>query len=196
MMDRIIIAIDPGAGGAIVWQSLAGKVQSKNMPDTLGSLWEMLHVFTLGESTPLCVIEKVGAYMPGNSGPSAVNFAEHVGALKMALIAAGIEHYLITPQKWMKEFVGKINYPDSLSLKDLKGEEKARVNARRKTYRKNILKAEAERRFPGLKVTLNNSDALGLLSYALTFYEQKSTAHKPCPSSVSSSAKEQLGLSL
>lgn len=167
----MIIAIDPGASGAIVWRGSNSHLESHNMPDTLRGILDLLNEAKAQaimnpkdpEEPVIAYMEKVGTYMPGNSGPSAATFAEHVGALKMALIATCIKHELITPATWEHAYIGKQVY-DTLP-KDLPAQDRRRILAERKRERKRLIKAKGERLFPEIKVTLSNADALGMLWY-------------------------------
>ncbi len=144
MSGRLLVAIDPGASGAIAWADGA-HTTVHSMPDTP---MDMLHLFALINTSNIvrmCLCEKVGGYRPGNSAPAAVKFARHCGHLDMALLAASIPHKFIAPGKWMKAVMGTVP-------KD-------------KKERKNAIKQEMQRLYPQLKVTLTNADALGILTY-------------------------------
>jgi len=164
-MNKTIIAIDPGVSGGFACQHPGEEVTTENMPRTLRDIVDLLEVMKK-DTDVFCIMEKVFGFMPGNGGASAAKFAEHIGALKMALIALKIPHELVLPKKWMDTYVGRIPYPDSLSTKDEHGVKRKGVGPKRKTFRKNFIKAESQRRFPHLKVTLATADALGLLAYA------------------------------
>ena len=99
--------------------------------------------------------------MPGNSGPSAAKFAEHCGALKMALAGLEIPHEFILPSKWEHAYIGKPNYEKILKTVDPKT--KRQILAKRKQERKNKIKAKSQQLYPHIKVTLKNADALGIL---------------------------------
>lgn len=162
----IHIAIDPGATGGIAWlrqlpdDSIT--VDACKMPSTNRDIWNTLETLT-GENCR-CTIEKVGTYMPGNSGPSAAKFAEHVGALKMALIGHLIPHDFVTPQQWQAVVIGKPSYPKIDHL--IQGLDRKRILDTRKRERKNKIKARMQEVYPHLNVTLVNADALGILYYA------------------------------
>lgn len=154
---RTIIAIDPGASGAIVWIGDSLPVQAMEMPPTLRDIWDLLgdikREAVTSNNSLFCAIEKVGTYMPGNSGPSAAKFAEHIGALKMALIGTGIRHEFILPNHWMTSLLGDAKPKGS--------------DAASKRLRKNAIKAKMQEIFVDQKVTLTTADALGILYYAL-----------------------------
>jgi len=168
----LYIAIDPGASGAIVWQEDNGNVEASNMPKTLRDIWNLLYKLGTTPGNVSCLIEKVGTYMPGNSGPSAAMFAEHVGTLKMSLIGCMIPHEFMTPTKWQELFVGKGVRPKLPKLPDLpKHDEsykivktaRSRLLSKYKIDRKNLIKSKAQEVYPHIQVTLLNADALGML---------------------------------
>lgn len=166
----IKIAIDPGSTGGIVWGTNMTDVQAISMPATIGDIWAAIADIRAGADT-VALMEKVGTYMPGNSGPSAATFAEHVGCLKMALIAAAIPHEVVTPQSWMKSFITLPAYESFVqgtgeSDKEF-AERKRKTLTVRKKERKDLIKAKAQMIFPSVKVTLLNADALGVYWYGL-----------------------------
>lgn len=140
-----IIAIDPGAGGAIAWVDGDGDVFAGTMPPTFTDVADFLRSLKLSlEPEGLrAVVEKVGGYVPGNSGPAAVKFGRHCGHVEMALYCLGIPTTQIAPSMWMKKLG---TFP-----KD-------------KTARKNAIKQMMATRYPHLRVTLKNADALGILT--------------------------------
>ena len=153
----MIIGIDPGSNGGIAYE-FNGEIFAKKMPETKENIYSefaAISLFADGYEDIVCYLEKVGGYMPGNSGPAAVKFARHCGNLEMILFALKIKYIEISPQKWMKYFIGKIDYPDDLTP------------YKKKTLRKNIIKIRAQVLYPHLKVTLALSDALGILNYGI-----------------------------
>lgn len=147
----LLIAIDPGASGGIAVYNYDNKYTAVlKMPDTPKDIYEVLRgirniTTVIGEIQCRAIVEKVGFHVQGNNASSSCKFARHCGQLEMALIAAGIPFEEVTPQKWMK--------PMTLP-KD-------------KTARKNAIKDAMQRRYPDIKVTLWNADALGILTWAL-----------------------------
>ena len=162
-----IITIDPGASGGIAWRDTSGEVHCIDMPETPKDiLIELGCIHNVTDSDDVfCLIEQVGSYVSGNSGPSAVKFARHCGHLDMAILSAGIPHETILPAKWEHWFIGKPSYPKI--PKETKPAERKRLLAKRKRERKTKIKAKAQSLFPGVKVTLKTSDALGMLAYAI-----------------------------
>jgi len=153
----MIIGIDPGQNGGISYE-FQGKIFAKKMPAIMSDIYLELASLSLiadGYEDIICYLEKVGGYMPGNSGPAAVKFARHCGHIEMSLLALKIKCIQVSPRTWMDHFVGKINYPEGLA------------QAKKKTLRKNIIKNRAQKLYPHLKVTLALSDALGILNYGI-----------------------------
>lgn len=150
-MCKVIIAIDPGASGAIAWRDAEdGSKHVVNMPDTPKGILEQLRQIEDDNNLLECVcyLEDVGHGIPNQSSSATAKFARHNGHLEMALMAEGIKTIKVTPQKWEKIFgLGKSTDHD-------KAEWKRR------------LKQKAEELYPDKKVTLKNADALLILDYA------------------------------
>lgn len=154
-MCELIVAIDPGAQGGIVYD-YGNAVHAVKMMKDPGEIYAFLKGLVLiidGYESVVCYVEKVGGYMPGNSGPAAVKFARHCGHIEAFLLALKIKTHYIAPVVWMNYFVGKIGYPGGMP------------GCKRKTLRKNIIKAKAQELYPDVKITLAIADALGILSY-------------------------------
>lgn len=145
-----IIAIDPGANGAIAYTDNDGFAHVEKMPEGMTEIADFLITLKNKSWTsikqPLAVVEKVGGYMPGNSGPAAVKFARHCGNIEAILYCLGIPTEEVTPHKWMKSL--------GIMPKD-------------KAERKRKIKEIMARTYPALKVTLVNADALGILTWKL-----------------------------
>jgi len=153
----LILAIDPGQTGGFAWKR-EKQIYTQLMPDTPKDIIESLRKIAQtadGYETLICYIERVGGYMPGNSGPASVKFAKHTGHLEMALIALNISYREVLPAVWMKQFIGVQKYPPSMKA------------GQKKTLRKNKIKQKAQALYPDIKVTLAISDALGILNYAI-----------------------------
>ena len=164
----MLISVDPGRNGGLACSD-EGVVYSFNMPDTPADLWKLILSMKTG-ADDFALIEQVGTYMPGNSGPAAVTFARHCGQIDMALIAAGIKHDTILPSKWEHWLIGKPNYPKI--AKETPKKERRKILAKRKQERKNKIKAKVQCLYPELKITLKTSDALGILVYAMNNQKQ------------------------
>ena len=140
-----ILAIDPGVGGGMAIRDADGQVEAIAMPDGMTAQIDTLQTVAVANPGLKAVIENVGGYRPGNSGPSSVKFARHVGNLEAALYCLGIPFERVAPATWMKAL--------GTMPKD-------------KAERKNFIKESVARRFPHLKVTLKTADALGILVWA------------------------------
>lgn len=142
---KTVICIDPGAKGAFAIMS-EGRVYCEDMPETIGDLWFYFKgPYPKFAKDLTAYMENVGQYVPGNSGPGAVKFARHCGHLEAFLLAAEIPCEKVSPNVWMRG----IGCPPKLSKQD----------------RKRWIKDYAQRRYPSVKVTLQNADALGMLAY-------------------------------
>jgi len=151
---RAIMAIDPGASGGIAI-SRFGKVECYALPETQGDLLALLRSFKAAADVEghelICVLEEVSGFAgKAQPGSAMFRFGEYFGFAKGAVQALGIRLVLVRPQVWQKGFgLGTASA------------------CRSKTEWKNKLKAEAQRRFPQLSVTLKTADALLILEHAI-----------------------------
>ena len=150
-----IIAIDPGASGGFAIRHGNGAVTAHSMPDTEADVVELITSTKKAcdiEGVKLrAAVEKVGGFAgEGRPGSRMFKFGFGAGVIEGALRASGIRTIYTRPQEWQKFF----------SL----GTSKSCAS---KTKWKNKLKAEAQRRFPNIKVTLSTADALLILDYAI-----------------------------
>ena len=149
-----IVAIDPGLSGGMAVARF-GKVECFSMPETEGDVLEVLKdikTAAVVEGDELvCVLEAVSGFAGrAQPGSAMFRFGEHFGFIKGVIQALEVRLLLVRPQVWQKGFgLGTASACAS------------------KTIWKNKLKAEAQRRFPHLKVTLKTADALLILEYAL-----------------------------
>ena len=141
------IAIDPGKSGGIAVRYPGENVIAYNMPDTEGDLRDLFVNIYSPDSPTVAYVEKVGGYIggPGAPGSAMFNFGRNFGFILGALSGLYIRTELITPQKWQK----KLGLGTSKGLTP--------------TQWKNKLKAEAQRLFPDIRVTLKTADALLIL---------------------------------
>ncbi len=149
-----IVAIDPGASGGIA-VSVFGVAGCRPMPTTEGDVVALLRGIMVSSEKSgvqtVCVMEATSGYV-GRAQPasSAYRFGENAGFLKGVIQTLGMRLELVRPQVWQKAFgLGTASACASKSIW------------------KNKLKAEAQRRFPHLEVTLKTSDALLILEWAL-----------------------------
>jgi hypothetical protein len=148
----IYIGVDPGASGGLAYLTVTSMnrvtaVGAVPMPDSYTDIWIWAKAVRDSQRKPerlTAVIELVGGYVggPGNTGSSMFKFGASFGALKMALVAAGIPFEAVPPQKWQKEF----------GMHRGKKEKKHQYKAR--------LKAKAQELFPENEPTLATCDAL------------------------------------
>lgn len=142
-----IIAIDPGANGGIAWVNNDGIVEAIKMPEGMSEQADFIMGLRNGLTGPMtAIVEKVGSYVKGNSGPAAVKFARHCGNIEAALYILGISVVPVSPQSWMKTL--------GVLPKD-------------KQERKRAIKELMARTYPHLDVTLSTADALGLLYWGM-----------------------------
>ncbi|MEI7732833.1 MAG: hypothetical protein WCO56_24895 [Verrucomicrobiota bacterium] len=147
------LAIDPGMSGGIAVRQM-GKVIQYPMPPTQGDLLEILREIKTAADREgiemVCLLEEVSGYAgKAQPGSAMFRFGENYGFLKGVIQTLNIKLVLVRPQAWQKAF----------SL----GTASACAS---KTEWKNKLKAEAQRRFPHLGVTMKTADALLMLEYA------------------------------
>lgn len=142
-----MIAIDPGASGGIASVTINGMVDAIKMPETEGDVLNKLKNLRTYHDT--LILEQVGGYVGGAGSPGSAmfNFGRNFGFLLGVAMTLGYRIIMVRPQAWQK----------GLGLGNSKGMSK--------TEWKNKLKAEAQRRFPKLSVTLSTSDALLILEY-------------------------------
>jgi hypothetical protein len=155
MNTQVFIGIDPGGQGgiAILWNGLI----TYPMPDTEKDIWEAIdninllrhaNIIELGISTTHCMIEAVHS-MPGNAAQSMFKFGMNYGALRLALIAAGIPFESVRPEVWQKG----MGIPSKRTTSSTKSEHK--------TY----LYARAQELFPREKFRRDVADAVLLAEY-------------------------------
>ena len=149
---NVIIAIDPGASGGVAVAAF-GKVVCQAMPATQGDVMELIRdVYRTAEVEDVetvCVLEEVNGFVgKAQPGSAMFKFGEGYGFIKGVVQTLGIKLVLVRPQVWQKSFgLGTASRCAS------------------KSEWKNKLKAEAQRRFPELLVTLATADALLILEW-------------------------------
>jgi hypothetical protein len=143
-----IIAIDPGKSGGIAVQFEA-ETRAHKMPETLKALADLVNLAP--DSPIVAYVEHVPPFVPSARAKNMFRLGESFGAVQGVLAASGVRTILVRPAKWQAHFaLGK------------------RSQCASDSEWKNKLKAEAQRRFPKLNVTLATADALLLLDYALS----------------------------
>jgi hypothetical protein len=143
-MSEAIISIDPGASGAII-ELQEGRIICHKLTSSMTETCDTIRSIAAVNVKTSAIVENVGGYMPGNSGPAAAKFARHIGHIEAALYLCAIPIvWNPTPQTWMK----KIGVPPKMEKGD----------------RKRYIKDWAARRYPTISVTLWNADALAMLA--------------------------------
>ncbi len=146
-MNRPLLAIDPGAAGGLAWIDGDDITHAAPMPDGMSAQVDFLRSLAVSLPGLSATVEKVGGYMPGNSGPAAATFARHCGHIEAALYTLSIPSEQVSPGVWQK-FLGSL--------------------PAEKPARKKAIRELMARRFPHLSVTLKTADALGILMWTLS----------------------------
>lgn len=168
-LDFTPVCIDPGANGSIVYPAaLINAIVIEKIPDTLEELNRVVSNIgrAYGQLKPKAFLEHNTGFMAGiksstnaqgeeqtaGVSPKAMYvFGRSTGHLEMALIANNIPVCRITPIKWQNAAL--VSTPKKRLMTPAQW--------------KNHLKAEAQKRFPEVKVTLANADALLILDAVL-----------------------------
>lgn len=150
-MSKVILAIDPGAsGGYALKHSDNVEIATGSLPEGDDEMLAFLRdIHGHGDECEL-VIEKVASFGGQNIAASMSKLFGGKRFIEGAAMALGFRVVNVAPQKWQAHF--------SLGKKKDCG---TGADWKRK------LKTEAARRNPGLKVTLENADALLILEWAL-----------------------------
>lgn len=147
---KTLVCIDPGKTGAIAVRDPDGRVYVDDMPDTIKDIWDHFDAITmppLGTRNDIhAILEDVGYHVHGNNATASCTFARHVGHVESVLTGLSIPWESVRPVKWQK------------ALGTMPAD---------KAERKRKIKDIAQRRFPNIKVTLQNADALGMMIYAM-----------------------------
>lgn len=149
-MSTLLLAIDPGASGAIAVKWPGKPILVYPMPDD-ADLVECMIGYAATASHEgydlVAYLEEVGGYIgKPQPGSSMFKFGSGYGFIRGVLAANRIKTVLVRPQTWQKGVSG---------VQSTKGPE-----------RKRALKEAAARLYPNIKVTLTNADALLIADYA------------------------------
>lgn len=142
----IILAIDPGKGGALVTRWPDGQVDVRDMPETEREILDDL--LECAQYKPRCWIEWVNG-IPGKGGAAQFTFGANYGGVRMALHAAGIKFDAVRAGVWQRPFM-------------LPSTKSAGTQSRKKAAHR----ARAQELFPSVKVTNRNADALLISEWA------------------------------
>jgi hypothetical protein len=151
---RAIIAIDPGAGGALAFVA-DGHTETWKCPRNTREMFTIYnHCISscwIDGYKPEAYIERVHAF-PTDARNAAFNFGCNYGKWLGIIASSNIKPNLVAPITWQKEYK-----PLSKIKKD----------------RKKELKALAVEMFPSVKVTLYNCDALLIAAWAYSYQNQQ-----------------------
>lgn len=157
-MNRLIAAIDPGASGGIAWLTSQGVVETCSQDNRKEFIRWLADIVC--DHDPVIYMEKVSGYYPKpkatkpgekeefnlqSSAFSMFNFGKAAGIPLGICEAFGIVPVEVMPAQWQKVCFTK--------------------KSGTRGQWKNTLKDIAQRRYPDIKVTLWNADALLILSY-------------------------------
>jgi len=147
--ELIVVAVDPGQSGGIVWNEL-GKVHAVKMPPTDFDVVNLLALLACKSALVEIFLEEpplyAGRNIPGSSvGKMMFNF----GLIYGAAIALGWKVHRVRPQAWQKTH--PVGTKGDLTT----------------TEWKNKLKARASELFPDHAVTLATADALLIFNSAI-----------------------------
>lgn len=95
-----LVAVDPGAQGAVVVETEGG-FKAHRMPATSHGIARLFHALALTVPPILVLAEDVGDARPGNQSSSVVTFARHVGLLEGIWAAYQISVLWVPPITWM-----------------------------------------------------------------------------------------------
>lgn len=146
-----LLAIDPGKSGGLAWTDMDGNPHCLKMPDTEGDVLDALRELRSRHDIKAAFIEEVGGYCGvGMPGSAMFVFGKGFGFLIGVLMTMGVRVELVKPQRWQA--------PLSIGT--------VRSNGGKGRWKRR-LKEKAQQLFPNCDVTLNTSDALLILDYAL-----------------------------
>lgn len=162
----ITIGIDPGKSGAIAFYDGRNIVALHRNTESPFEIRNNFYATTIElKDVYYALVEKVNP-MPGEGVSSSFAFGRSFGHLEMLLTVFNIQHQLISPQAWMKQFVP--NRPRA--KKDASPSEKAKVKSERKRY----IRDEVLRRCPGFnKLAIIDADACALAIMAWDTKQEK-----------------------
>jgi hypothetical protein len=145
---KTIIGVDPGASGGIAWLDQDSVVHATKMPATEGDILDLLQSIAAGSKEAVAHVELVPIGMPGK-GAAMAKLNANAAFIRGCFMALHVRMILIRPVEWQQYYnLGR------------------RATCKSDTEWKNKLKAEAQRRFPTERVTLDTADALLILDYA------------------------------
>lgn len=162
-MSKIILAIDPGSkGGYALKHSDNELVATGQLPEGDGAICEWLGELKSQADAVELTIEKVRSHTNNIAMASAMaNLYGGKRFIEGYAMGIGFRVVNVEPKKWQKHFGFGAKRKVTKLRRGKQVEENDEVEW------KNRLKSEARRRFPSMKVTLENADALLILEWAL-----------------------------
>jgi hypothetical protein len=143
-----VIAIDPGVAGGWAFAMEHGAIECCRMPETDGDILTGLrNLYAVGHREIRMEIPAKAIFGAGHSSLAVLH--RNVGFIQGVAMSLGFSLLLVQPKAWQK-VIGIAKRP---------GEEQRKW--------KNRLKEEAQRRFPGLHITLSTADAVLILAAGL-----------------------------
>lgn len=141
-----ILGIDPGSHGAMCFVRLDGLARRVHPFSriTMAEVANLIEIYSMTHDL-IVYIEEVHS-MPKDGKVQAFSFGKNYGTLLGIITALRVPRVDVLPAKWQSEL-------------------KLRVRGLEYRDKKRALKAEAEKRFPWLSVTLDNCDALLIAEY-------------------------------
>lgn len=133
---KAFLGLDPGKSGGLAIVGDGIQPWAVPMPETERDLWDTVQGVRAWADRDVAAVVEVVHSMPGQGVSSCFTFGRGYGALRMAIIAAGIPLREVQPRAWQKE-LGCLTGGD-----------------------KNVSKAKAQQLFPSLKITHKIADAL------------------------------------
>lgn len=170
-----ILGIDPGVSkGGIAIKDATGKISVQKMPKAEKDLADLVKALYAEHPNMIVVIEQVGTHMAGNAASTSVTFGRHIGSLHMAFHMLDVPVMTVRPVVWEQAVAP--DRPKTGKMKKDAGESDTGFKKRRreqfdkdKKGRKLHIKELMQEKYPDIKVTEWNSDALGILTYALDY---------------------------
>ena len=182
LTQRTFISADPGGAGAVAWSNRLGQFVQP-MPETRRGVIDLIKEILHDADNPIAYVEKGSHYIPAAGASTMFTYGSNVERIGCILETLDVRLIEITPQKWQKilglgisDRIAPPRMPPGFDSKQKAMwrsqnfdalESAANHNAQAKRDWKAKLKAEAERRFPHLKVTFKTADALLILEAAI-----------------------------
>lgn len=165
---RVVIGVDPGKSGGIAAicgnTSMAFGFETTDMLEAVNSI-----IGKDDQPNAVAYLEEVGGYVGMRQPGSAMfTFGHAAGRILGILEARGVAVRYVKPQEWQKGISGVAGARQATKKQALlDGKDDAGARRKAKSAGKKELVAEARRRFPSIKVTAQNADALLIADYGM-----------------------------